>query len=134
VQQILIVAISLHVLAAISWAGSTFALARLAGHGGERLFVPQIATAALAILSGGYLWRTLHQGVFETMEKVLGVGVVSALVALALQVFIGGFAFWNLRRQRGDSNAQRSRFALAQRLAALLLAVAAVSMAAARFA
>jgi uncharacterized membrane protein len=33
----LIFAICLHVLAAISWAGSTFALARLRGSGSERL-------------------------------------------------------------------------------------------------
>jgi len=133
-QRILMIAISLHVLGAISWAGSTFALARLAGAGSERLFGIQMVAAATAILSGFYLWRTLHQGQFETMERVLGVGVVSALVALAVQVFIGGFAMRSLRRQKGDGDAQRARIALAHRLAAFLLAVAAISMAAARYA
>src|SRR5437016_3333112 len=126
VQQILIIAISLHVLAAVSWAGSTFALARLAGSGSERLFALQMVAAAIAILSGGYLWRTLHQGQFETMEKVLGVGVISALIALAVQLVFAGPALRKLRRQKGDGDAQRARIALAHRVAAFLLAVAAV--------
>jgi len=82
------VAISLHVLAAVYWAGSTFALAGMGGSGSERLFRPQMAAAAIAILSGGYLWHTLHHGVFGTMEKVLHVGIASALVALAVQAVV----------------------------------------------
>jgi len=134
VQNILMIAISLHVLAAVSWAGSTFAMARTRGTGSERLFGPQMAAAAVAILSGGYLWRTLHQGIFETMERILGVGVACALLALAIQVFVAGGALRNLRRQAGDGDAQRSRIAMAHRAAALLLAVTTLAMAAARFA
>jgi uncharacterized membrane protein len=134
VQNILILAISLHVLAVIYWAGSTFALARLQGGGSERLFVPQMIAAAVAIVSGGFLWRSLHQGVFETAEKVLGIGVASALVALAVQLLVAGGALRSLRRQKGDADKQRSRIAVAHRVAAGLLAVAALSMAAARYA
>lgn len=128
------IAISLHVLAAVSWAGTTFALARLAGGGSERLFGLQMFAAAIAIPSGGYLWRTLHQGQFETMEKVLGVGVACALVALVIQIVVAGGALRKLRRKVGDGDVQRARIAVAHRLAAFLLAVAVVSMAAARHA
>jgi hypothetical protein len=89
--------------------------------------------AALAILSGGYLWRTLHQGVFETMEKVLGVGVIAALLALLIQLFVAGPALRKLH-QASDGDTQRSRIAVAQRIAAALLVVTALSMAAARYA
>jgi uncharacterized membrane protein len=127
-------AISLHVLAAVYWGGSTFALAGLNGSGSERLFRPQMAAAAIVILSGGYLWRTLHHGVFETMEKVLGVGIASALVAFVIQVVVVGSALRNLRREAGDGDAQRTRIAVAYRLAAGLIALAALSMASARYA
>jgi len=127
-------AISLHVLAAVFWAGSTFALAGMAGSGSERLFVPQMFAAALAILVGGYLWHTLHRGAFETMEKILGVGIVCALMALGVQLVVAGVALRSLSRHIGDADAQRSRIAVAHRLAAGLLAVATLSMAAARFA
>lgn len=133
-QYIVMVAISLHVLAALYWAGSTFALAGMAGSGSERLFRPQMAAAAIVILSGGYLWRTLHHGVFGTMEKILGVGIASALVALAIQVVFVGGALRNLRRQANDGDAQRKRIAVAYRLAAGLIALAALSMASARYA
>lgn len=128
------VAISLHVLSAVYWAGSTFALAGMGGSGSERLFRPQMAAAALAILSGGYLWRTLHHGVFGTMEKVLGVGITSALVALAIQAVIIGGALRNLRRGAHDGDAQRRRITVAYRFAAGLIALAALSMASARYA
>ena len=109
-------------------------MVRLAGTGSERLFGSQMAAAAVAILAGGYLWRTLHHGVFETMEKVLGVGVACALLALAVQLVGAGGALRNLRRRAGDADAQRRRIAIAHRLAAVLLAVTTLSMAAARYA
>jgi uncharacterized membrane protein len=134
VQYSLMTAISFHVLAATFWAGSTFALAGMDGSGSERLFRRQMVAAAIVILSGGYLWHTLHHGVFETMEKVLGVGIASALVALALQVFVVGSALGKQRREAGDGDALRARIAVAHRLAAGLLALAALCMAAARYA
>jgi uncharacterized membrane protein len=133
-QYALMIAIALHVLAAASWAGTTFAMARLRGDGSERLFVPQMIAAAVAILSGGYLWRSLHQGTFETIERILGVGVACAFLALAVQVIVAGGALRKLRRQAGDGDAQRARIAIAHRVASALLAVSVMSMAAARFA
>ena len=130
----MMIAISFHVLAAVYWAGSTFALAGMGGSGSERLFRPQMAAAAIAILSGGYLWHTLHHGVFGTMEKVLGVGIASALVALAIQAVVVGGALGNLRRRADDGDAQRRRIAVAYRFAAALIALAALSMASSRYA
>jgi hypothetical protein len=132
--QILMAAISLHVLSAVFWAGSTFTLASVAGASSERLFAPQMAAAFVAILFGGYLWRALHRGTFETMEKVLGLGVVCALLALAVQLVIAGMAVRNLSRKSGDGDTQRFRIVVAHRIAAALLAVTTLSMAAARFA
>lgn len=133
-QNILMLAISVHVLAAVFWAGSTFVWASMAGGGSGRLFGLQIAAAAVAILSGGYLWRTLHQGTFEAMERVLGIGVACALIALTVQIIVAGSAFRRLRRQVGDGDAQRFRIVVAQRLAAVLLVVTTLTMAAARYA
>ena len=133
-QQVLIAAISLHVLAAVAWAGSTFALARGAGSDGERLFAPQMAAAAVAILAGGYLWRALHRGASGPMETVLGLGAAGAILALAVQAAVAGGAVRNLRRRVGEPDAQRARIVLAHRLAAVPLAAATLAMAAARFA
>lgn len=133
-QYILMTAISLHVLAAVYWAGSTFALAGMDGSGSERLFRRQMAAAAIVILSGGYLWRMLHHGMFGTMEKVLGVGIASALIALAIQAIVVGSTLGKLRRGTGDGDAQRARIAVAHRLAAGLVALAALCMASARYA
>lgn len=132
-QLALIVAISLHILAATFWAGSTFALARTGGSGSDRLFRPQLAAAAFTILAGGYLWHTLHEGAFGTSEKLLGAGALSAVAALAIQVVVVGSA---LRQQSVGSDGSRARFriVIGQRVAALLLAIAAVTMAAARYA
>ena len=128
------IAISLHVLAAVFWAGSTFALARTAGSGSERLFGPQMGAAGIAVLTGGYLWRTLHEGALGPMEQVLGAGILSALAALVIQAFVVGGALRRLRHQAGNEVAQRSRILIAHRVAAMLLAVATLSMAAARYA
>lgn len=133
-QQALMIALSLHVLAAVFWAGSTFALARTAGSGSERLFGPQMGAAAVAVLTGAYLWRTLHEGSFGAMEQVLGVGALCALIAFAVQAIVAGGALRNLRRQASHEAAARSRIVLAHRVAALLLVVATVAMAAARYA
>lgn len=133
-QLILILAISLHVLAGIFWAGSTFTLARVGGAGADRLFGPQVGAAVATILAGGYLWHLLHSGGFGRAELVLAVGAVAALVALAVQIAVVGPA---LRRQRtavlGGEATALGRFAIGHRIAALLLAVTAVCMVAARY-
>jgi hypothetical protein len=56
------------------------------------------------------------------------------LVAAAVQGAIGGRAIRSLRNGKADEADARSRIATAQRVAALLLAVTAVCMGAARYA
>ena len=52
-QIALVIALSLHVLSSVFWAGSSFTLARTGGLGGEKLFRPQMGAALVAILTGG---------------------------------------------------------------------------------
>lgn len=130
----LIITLSLHVLSSVFWAGTSFTLARTGGLGGERLFRPQMGAAVIAILSGAYLGHLVHASAFGTAEKVLAVGAFAALVAAGVQGAIGGRAVASLRRGTLDEAVARSRIAMAQRIAALLLAVTAVCMGAARYA
>jgi hypothetical protein len=133
-QLALVIAISVHILAATFWAGSTFALARMAGNGSEQLFVPQLFAAVFTIGAGAYLWHTLHEGSFGTTEQLLAAGSVAATLALAIQAAGIGGALRQLRRPGSDNTSARSRVAVAQRAAAFLLAIAAVAMAAGRYA
>ena len=133
-QIALIIALSLHVLSSVFWAGSSFTLARTGGLGGEKLFRPQMGAAVVAILTGGYLGHAVHEGAFGTAEKLLAAGALAALVAAGVQGLIGGRAILSLRGGTADIAAARSRFATAQRIAAALLAVTTVCMGAARYA
>jgi uncharacterized membrane protein len=133
-QPALVIAISLHILAATFWAGSSFACARMAGNGGQQLFAPQLAAAAVAVLSGAYLWKMLHEGSFGTTEQLLGAGAVAAIVALIIQLTVIRSALRKLRMSSGDDAKAQSRLAVGYRGAAILLAVAVLAMAASRYA
>ena len=137
----LIITLSLHVLSSVFWAGSSFTLARTGGAGGEQLFGPQMGAAVVTMLTGAYLGHSVHAGMFGTSEQILAVGALAALVAAAVQGAIGGRAIRSLRNGKADEADARSRIAdarlriaTAQRVAALLLAVTAVCMGAARYA
>ena len=130
----LIITLSLHVLSSVFWAGSSFTLARTGGAGGEQLFRPQMVAAVFTFLTGAYLGHSVHAGMFGTAEQILAVGALAALVAAAVQGAIGGRAIRSLRHGKADAADARSRIATAQRVAALLLAVTAVCMGAARYA
>jgi hypothetical protein len=132
-QIALIIALSLHILSSVFWAGTSFTLARTGGVGGEQLFRPQMGAAVIAVLSGGYLGHLVHAGAFGTAEKILAVGALAALVAAGVQGAIGGGAIRSLRSGTADEASARSRIATAQRVAAALLAVTAVCMGAARY-
>ena len=133
-QIALIVALSLHILSSVFWAGTSFVLARTGGIGGEQLFRPQMGAAVIAVLSGGYLGHLVHAGSFGPAEQFLAVGALGALVAAGVQGAIGGGAIRSLRNGKADETDARSRIAAAQRIAAALLAVTAVCMGAARYA
>jgi len=134
-QLLLTTALSLHVLASVFWAGSTFALARTGGAQAAKLFAPQMGAFAVALLSGAYLWHAVHGGVFGTTEKLLATGALCALAAAAGQATMVGSAIAKLRRAQNEAAAQcySSRAATAHRIAAVLLAVAAICMAASRY-
>jgi hypothetical protein len=131
-QLAFIIALSLHVLAAVFWASASFALARTSGVGGEQLFRPQMGAAVVAVLAGGYLWGQLHRSTFEAPEQVLAVGVVCAMVAAGVQGGMVGGAIRKLSRAEIGETIARSRIALGQRIASGLLAVTIVCMVAAR--
>lgn len=120
-----VIVLSIHMLATTFWAGTSFTLARTNGIGIERIRAPQLIAALVAILSGGYLGQAAHSGALTRMLQVLMVGAACALLAGAIQVVAALLA----RRARSQSTG-----IVAQRVAAGLLAVAAVSMVSARYA
>jgi hypothetical protein len=126
-------AISVHVLAGVFWAGSTFALARNGMRGLQQLFKPQMAAAGVAVLSGGYLWQSFHKGAFGRAENILVIAMGLAIVALAVQGLSGGLALRAMRRGAHAGAAPRPRVAVVFRATAILLAVTVVGMVAARY-
>jgi hypothetical protein len=67
------------------------------------------------------------------MEKSLAAGVLCAVAAFIVQATIAGRALGRLRRRAIDAAAAQSAIVIANRIAALLLAIAVISMAAARY-
>lgn len=125
---VLVVTLAIHVLAGVFWAGTSFVLAKTGGSGGDRLFGPQMAAALIAVIAGAYLWSAMH-----TAGGVLILGAAAALIAAAVQVTLGGRAL-RLRRQAVISEAAaQARIAVAQRIAAGLLAVTIITMVAAPY-
>jgi len=133
-QATLIVALVLHVLSGVFWAGSTFALARTGGNQADRFFRPQMGAAAIAVATGAVLWFLLHRGTPGIQERLLEIGALSALLAAGVQ----GFGARAVREMSlagvADALPSRNRVATSQRIAATLLAVCVVCMAAARYA
>jgi hypothetical protein len=123
-QLSIAVAMALHVLTTIFWAGSTFVIARTDVLDTRKLFGPQVGAAIFAILSGGYLWHLFHSNAPGRAEHILMIGMGAALAALVLQVV----AFFKLRGANSPGP-----IASLHRPAAGLLAIAAVCMAAFRF-
>jgi uncharacterized membrane protein len=113
-QIALIVALSLHILSSVFWAGTSFVLARTGGIGSEQLFRPQMGAAVIAVLSGGYLGHLAHAGSFGTPEQLLAVGALAAFVAAGVQGAIGGARSEACamgrptRRMRGRASPRRS--------------------------
>jgi len=127
------IALSVHALAAVFWAGTSFALARTGGVGAERLFRPQMGAAVIAVVSGGYLWSLVHAGAFGRMEQILAIGIVCALIAATVQALMAGRAIKRMKRGEAHDYGARAQIIMAQRIAAGLLAFATVSMVVARY-
>lgn len=129
----IVIALSLHLLASIFWAGSTFTLASTGGQGAGALFRPQMVAATIAVLAGGYLWGQLHAGGEGMPEHVLGIGAACAVIAAGVQGMLVGGASRKLRNGALSQEEARSRFATAHRIATLLLAITIICMGAARY-
>jgi hypothetical protein len=130
---LILIVLAAHVLSSVFWAGSTFTLARLSGLGGERLVLPQAGAAVVAILTGGYLWHTLHGTNLGPFEQVLLGGIVAALIAISLQIVVSVRTLAALRRERLDDKSAQRRIAIVQRFAAGLLAITVICMVSGRY-
>ncbi len=130
-QILIILALSLHVLAAIFWMATTGTLARAGGQGAEMLFPRQMVAVVLVVLTGGYVWSQLHTGGFGTYEKVLAAGVACAVLAAVIQAIGVGVSLKALKGEHGA--AARKRIAMVHRLAAPLLGICLLCMVLARF-
>ena len=124
--------LTLHLLASVFWAGSTFTLARTAAASADRLFWPQIVAAAGTIVTGGYLWHLLHSS-FDTQEQVLALGALCAILAVGAQGVLCGPALQQLKRAQHNGGQLQARVTLGQRVAAGLLALTVICMAVARY-
>jgi hypothetical protein len=131
----LIVALVLHVVSGVFWAGTTFALARTADNQADLFFRPQMGAAAVAVVTGTLLWFLLHHGPLGMQGHILAIGALCALLAVGVQGAMGAPA---LRKSSalGESEGSRLRHRVAtgQRIAAALLMITVTCMAAARYA
>jgi hypothetical protein len=128
VDIILIVLIALHALPGVFWAGSTAALANLAGANAERLFPAQMGSSGLAILTGLGLWAYVRGGSFGPSEQVLAVGIIAAIAAAAVLGRMVGPARRQLATEPAAEPALRRTMATANRIAAVLLMITLVCM------
>jgi hypothetical protein len=134
-QSTFVVTLVLHVLSGVFWAGSTFTLARGGWVGAEKLFRPQMGAAVIAVVTGGVLWHLVHSGSPGRTEYILAVGALAAIVAAGVQgMGVGRAARMLVRADEAEASRLRLQIAVAERVAAALLAVTVICMAAARYA
>ena len=130
----LIVALVLHVLSGVFWAGTTFALARTAGNQADLFFRAQMGAAAIAVVTGGVLWFYLHHGPLGTPGHLLAIGALCAFLALGVQGMMVASALQKLPAPaESEGSRVRRRVATGQRIAAALLMITVTCMAAARY-
>ncbi len=114
----------LHVLPAAFWLGVTGVLSNLGVKGAAMpMRKPQLASSISAILFGTLLWSLLHRSTFGTPEQMLAVGALAAIIAVIIQQLIAWPA----------AASAPAKFAAAQRVSAILVAVALVQMIIFRF-
>lgn len=130
----LLILVPLYVLTGVFWAGSTFTLTRTGAIGAENLFRPQMGAATLAVLTGIALWGFLHRGGFGPQEEALALGAASAILAAGVQGAGVGATLRRLAKAEGPDAARlRARIMMAERLAALLLAITIIAMTVSRY-
>ena len=116
------IAIVLHVLPGVFWAGTTFVLARNGAQGAETLFFPQIGSGVVTILLGAYLMATMFAGGGAPLTLMLG--AAAAIIAFLVQAAMVG----PVRARLATEPAARRRAATGERISALLLALAVIGM------
>ncbi|AZN99239.1 hypothetical protein EJ066_20065 [Mesorhizobium sp. M9A.F.Ca.ET.002.03.1.2] len=132
-QYVYIIVLGLHVLAGVFWAGTTIAVARDPEIRIERFFRPQMGAAGMVFVTGILLWYFFHEGVFGSMEKVLALGIVTALIAAGVQGALVGSASRQLAGANAVMQTQlRAKMTRGERIAGGLLVVTVLCMAVAR--
>ncbi|MDX8525755.1 hypothetical protein RFM68_14655 [Mesorhizobium sp. MSK_1335] len=132
-QYVYIVVIGLHVMAGVFWAGTTIAVARDPDIRAERFFRPQMGAAVLAFLTGLLLWYFFHEGAFGSMEKVLALGILTALIAAGVQGALVGSASRQLAGADAATQTRlRAKMTRGERIAGGLLVVTVFCMATAK--
>lgn len=117
------IAIVLHVLPAVFWAGATFVVARGSGENAGTLFGPQMGSATLALLAGAYLW--FHVYGLSAGDPLLGFGALCAIAAAGVQ---GALVGRNRAAIAAGDPGARARAVRGNRIAAGLLAVTIITM------
>ena len=129
----LVLCLIVHVVAAVFWAGSTFAMAMPGGQGAQILVRSQIPAGLVATTTGACLWKTLHGSAFGTAETILATGAAAGFTALLVQLALAlPVRRWAPHAPAATAGGFR-RVLAAHRLAAALLLVALICMAPARF-
>jgi uncharacterized membrane protein len=162
--ELIVLARVVHVMAGVTWAGATSLMAAAivpiaARHGTEgagrwtaaivRRVAPMSGVSALlTVLSGIYLFASLHANDRSAAGIVLGVGALAAILSLAVGFFMGrpiGVKLEKLNEQQSlaatsaadalqGMSRLRVRALVSARLTAALLGVTVISMASFRYA
>jgi uncharacterized membrane protein len=161
--ELIVLARVVHVMAGVIWAGATFVLsaviapiaARQGTEGGHwtamvaRRVGPILGISALlTVLSGSYLFATLHSNDSSAAGLVLKIGAIAAFLSLVIGFLIGrptGLKLARLSEQHSPAAATpadvlqklsglRLRAELSSRFTAALLGLAVLSMAGFRYA
>lgn len=117
-DPVLSIALIVHVLPAVFWAGSTFVVAHGSAENARHLFRSQMGAGAVTILAGGYLMSTGMAGAFVMW------GAAAAIVAYVVQIAMVAPVLGKLP---GDADAAK-RAITGNRIAAVLLALAIIGM------
>lgn len=132
-QYVYIVVIGLHVMAGVFWAGTTIAVARDPEIKAEHFIRPQLGASAVVFLTGLLLWYFFHQGAFGSMEVVLALGILTALIATGVQGAIVASASRQLAGADAATQSQlRAKMTRGERVAGGLLVITVFCMATAR--
>lgn len=122
-DPIFTIAIILHVLPAVFWAGSTFVLARGETRLAATLYGPMSGASGLAFLVGAFLWFRFYG--FSFGSHILAFGILCAIIAAGVQGAMVG------RNREGVLAGDPTATATAlrgNRIAAALLVVTLITM------